>query len=817
MAKKKKKYNRQTKLAQIEKKTKPTSGKTAKNLTQPKKTKPKTKTGKSVLKSRRRFKLSLKKIIAVTLIALVAIFILVVGFFIRDLPSPTKLSSPDLAVSTIIMDRNQVPLYEIYGDTNRNPIPLSELPEHLIWATISIEDKAFYRHWGFSFQGITRAVRTNLFGSGLQGGSTITQQLVKVGLLTPERTWQRKLKEAFLTVGTELTYSKDEILEMYLNHIPYGGTAWGVEAAANTYFDKSARDLSLAEAALLAGLPAAPSRFSPYGSNPELSRARQQEVLRRMVEEGYITQEQADAARDEEIKFATKSISIRAPHFALYLKDLLTEKYGQQTVERGGLRVITSLDIDLHESLQASLSAEIASLERYDVGNGAALVTKPNTGEILSMIGSKNYFDQEGDGQVNVVLRQRQPGSSIKPINYAIGLELKRFTAGTMWLDVPTCFQVAGQRDYCPRNYDNGFRGPVHTRYALGNSYNIPAVKALATIGLEDFIATASAMGINSFQDPTRYGLSLTLGGGEVTMMEMATAFGVLANQGVKIPLQPILEIKDWQGNVLESYDPFQAIAALDNLTQAEDTQEPGSFVELSLTGLQTKFERILHRAPAYIIGQIMADNSARIDAFGGRSELVIPNQVVAAKTGTTNNLRDNWTVGFTPEYLTIVWVGNNDNSPMNRSLVSGVTGAAPIFNDIMSFILQGKESITPQRPTDVISRPICSISGLVSNPDRPCATREELFWDGTEPGVFDNSQREIWVKEDSGLRPGEGDEEGLTARMHTILSDPTYQDYCLDCPKPLNEEGQEINQPTFVLYPLRPNPLTIREVEREF
>lgn len=818
MAKTKKPYNKKTKLSEISQKKKMAKKKSSQSKStaaskKKKKTNKRKLTGKLTLGSV--FKLVFSSKLKILLVLILSLLLLLGGLtfaFIQDLPSPRSLSTNELAVSTVIMDRNQVPLYEIYGDTNRSPLALEELPEHLIWATLSIEDKDFYKHWGFSVQGIIRALRSNLTGASLQGGSTITQQLVKVGLLSPERTWQRKVREAFLTVGTELNYSKDEILEMYLNHIPYGGTAWGVEAAAKTYFDKSARDLTLAESALIAGLPAAPSRFSPF-SNPELSKARQAEVLRRMVEEGYISQEEADEAREQRLRFSTRAIPIRAPHFSMYIKDYLTEKYGQQTVERGGLRVTTTLDIQLHEAFQASLSSEIADLERHRVGNAAALVTKPNTGEILAMIGSKNYFDLDNDGQVNVVTRQRQPGSAIKPINYAVGLELKRFSAGTMWLDVPTCFRVVGQSDYCPRNYDFSFRGPVQTRFALGNSYNIPAVKALATNGLEDFIATASAMGIESYTNPDNYGLSLTLGGGEVNMLEMATAFGVLANQGVKVPLQSILEIRDWQGNLLESFEAEAVTQGLANLTEEEANQSPGASVEIEHTGLVSLIERVLHRAPSYIINDILADNSARSDAFGAGSALVIPNQNVSVKTGTTNNLRDNWTVGYTPEYLVTVWVGNNDNSPMNQAVVSGVTGAAPIFNDIMSYLLADKEAITPDRPQDIVIRPICWISGLVSHPDRPCETRQELFWSGTEPGVFDDSYREIWVKEDTGFIPEPGDEDGLTLRSHLILSDPTIQNYCVDCARPREEaeedeeQGEEIKEPTFVYYPLSRRP----------
>lgn len=763
--------------------------------------------GKAKKKTPRKKRFRVVGRVAKTLIALILILGLSVVslllFLFRDLPSPTNLTSQDYPVSTVIYDRHGRTLYEIYGDTNRHPVTLGEIPDYVEWATIAIEDKHFYRHGGFSAQGIVRAVKNNLFSDSLQGGSTITQQLVKVGLLTPERTFKRKLKEAVLTLGTELIYSKDEILEMYLNHIPYGGTAWGIEAAAQTYFDKPAQELTLAESALLAGLPAAPTRFSPFGVNPELAQDRQDEVLRRMVEDGYITEVEASQAMDQELVFATKAIPIYAPHFSLYVKDLLTEQYGQQMVERGGLRVTTSLDLELQEVFQASVAAEIAALEGYQVGNGATVVTKPGTGEIIAMVGSKDYFNTEDDGQVNVTLRQRQPGSSIKPINYAIGLELQKFTAGTMWLDVPTCFQVLGQADYCPKNYDGSFRGPVQTRQALANSYNIPAVKALAVNNLETFVASASAMGIESFQNPDRYGLSLTLGGGEVTMLEMATAFGVLANQGIKVPLQPILKVTDWQGNVIQEYSAAQATETLAKLNQSRLHQKPGSELSFDGTDYRTTFRRILHRAPAYIISDILADNNARAAAFGTRSELVIPNQIVSVKTGTTNNLRDNWTIGYTPDYLTAVWVGNNDNSPMNPYVVSGVTGAAPIFNDIMSFLLTDTEATKAARPDDVVSRPICRTSGLVSHPDRPCEVREELFWRGTEPSSFDTTRREIWVKNDTGFEPEPGDVDNLKLEEHTVLSDLLTQDYCVDCARPVDEEGKAVPKVTTVSYPI--------------
>ena len=486
---------------------------------------------------------------------LMALLLLVAGigviYLLRDVPSPRRLTSREnFAVSTQIFDRYDKLLYEIFADENRTPVNIDTLPPHVLQATVATEDQRFYSHFGFDLMGIIRAVKNNLEGKPVEGGSTITQQLVKNALLTPERSFKRKLKEAVLAVATEILYSKKEILEMYLNYISYGGTAVGIEAAAQQYFDKPSRDLTLAEAALLAGLPQAPSRYSPFGSNPLSSKNRQAEVLKRMVEDGYITDAQAQTAKAEILPLALSKTDIQAPHFVFYVRDLLYQKYGVDTVEKGGLRVHTTLDLDIQNQAQASLSAEINKLERYRVSNGAAMVVKPNTGEILAMVGSRDYFDTPHDGQVNVTLAQRQPGSSIKPIMYATALQQKILNPGTILLDVPTCFAVPNQKTYCPKNYDGTFKGPVTVRAALGNSLNIPAVKSLKALGLETFIDQANQMGITSWIDPSNYGLSLTLGGGEVRMIDMAQSFGVLANQGVKVPLTPILKIDDYQGKV---------------------------------------------------------------------------------------------------------------------------------------------------------------------------------------------------------------------------------------------------------------------------
>ncbi len=602
---------------------------------------------------------------------------------------------------------------------------------------------------------------------------------------------------------------------MYLNYIPYGGTAVGIEAAANLYFNKSASELTLVESSLLAGLPKAPSTYSPFGAYPEKAKLRQKEVLRRMLEDGYINEDQLNEVENETLVYALKKTDIKAPHFVFYVIDLLQKEYGEDMVKTGGLRVTTTLDLDLQEVAQASVSAEIDNLASLKVSNGAALITKPNTGEILAMIGSKNYFDTEHDGQVNVTIALRQPGSSIKPIMYATTFQEKTLNPGSMLLDIPTCFKVAGQKDYCPKNYTGGFAGPVTVRKSLGNSLNIPAVKALSTIGVEKFIEQAKKMGISNWLDPSQYGLSLTLGGGEVRMVDMATAFGVLANQGVKVPSTAILEIKNYKGEVLHVVDLEARKKALLAMTENENIEQ------------ETELERVMRRAPAYLTAHIMQDNNARLMAFGSNSQLVIKDKVVSAKTGTTNDLKDNWTVGFTPEFLSIVWVGNNDNSSMSY-LASGVTGAAPIWNDIMSYILENEQIIWPERPSDVKMGYVCQTGmpvdrGLGNNrndwdnintsditvkfneqkqiyltetdPAQTCqASSQELYWEESLPSYSGSFQKEFWIRSETGLPPSIGEEaDDLVLELHQFYYDPVTSLYCADCKRPINEETGEV------------------------
>ncbi|OGH39119.1 MAG: hypothetical protein A3B44_01700 [Candidatus Levybacteria bacterium RIFCSPLOWO2_01_FULL_38_21] len=700
----------------------------------------------------------LRKRYAILLIPLLILFIIFYIYILRDLPSPTRLASTNVPQSTQIFDRNGNLLFTIYAQKNQTFIPLSSIPKYMQEATIAIEDKDFYQHGPIDVRGIARSVISITLRHQIQGGSTITQQLVKNSLLTPERTILRKVKEILLAFATESLYSKSQILEMYLNQTPYGGTAWGVEAASQTYFGKHAKDLTLSESALLAALPEAPTTYSPFGSHPELAKKRQEEVLRKMYQEKYITKKGLDKTLEEQLHYRNLSNAIKAPHFVLYVKDLLIKKYGEKAVEQGGLKVTTSLDLSIQGMAQASVSAEIANLKYSRVTNGAALVTNPATGEILAMVGSHDYFDMANDGNVNVTIALRQPGSSIKPINYAVGL-LNGYTAATPFIDRRVCFPNPGHPPYCPVNYDGKFHGVLQVRQALANSINIPAVKMLKLNGVPKMIATASAMGITTFNDPSRYGLSLTLGGGEVTMVDMATAFGVFANGGYKIPLHPILKVTDSKGKVLEEYKP------------------PPS----PIFG-----KKILPEGVAFIISDILSDNQARAMEFGTNSPLRIGNLPVAVKTGTTNDFRDNWTIGYAPSYVVVVWVGNNDNTPMS-GLVSGITGAAPIWHDIMENLLKGKPAQPFQRPLSIIQKAVCSDTGSVPGKDNACKTRFEYFIRGTESGLKANAliqNQDVFVNKDTQEQAKEGD-PNTELKNQTVLKDATGDTYCITCTHP--------------------------------
>jgi len=707
-------------------------------------------------------------------------FVIVIATFVslvstlRKLPSLSKLSAYEIPQTTKIFDRNGALLYEIYTDQNRTLIHLPDVPLYLRQATIAIEDKDFYRHAGINpVGGVMRAIKEMIFKKQLQGGSTITQQLIKTALLTPQRTLERKFKEVILAFWAEQLYSKDQILEMYLNQVPYGGTAWGVEAAAQTYFGKSVAELTLAEAALLAGLPAAPTTYSPFGAHPELAKSRQEHVLTRMLEDGFISPEEKSEALDQELVFRQQKTDIKAAHFVMYVKEKLVEKYGEKIVEQGGLRVTTTLDLPMQEMAEEVVASEVAKLAKLRVGNGAALITRPPTGEILAMVGSKEYFATDS-GNFNVTTALRQPGSAIKPLNYAVGLETKKVNPATLFLDTPICFNVPGQKPYCPNNYDGNFHGPVQLRFALGNSFNIPAVKMMALNKVETVIASASAMGISTFKDPSRYGLSLTLGGGEVTMLDMATAFGVFANTGIRKDPIAILTVVDTNNNVLEQYQDPNFVA---------DVHQSISYPSSLLIG----GERVLSAETSFLISHILLDNNARAQMFGSNSLLRIKDRAASVKTGTTDDKVDNWTIGYTPNFLAVVWVGNNDNTPMHPTLTSGVTGAAPIWNKIMTEVVANQPDLWPKQPPDIVGVQICSLSGNAppnSDPnagDRGCSTRYEYFIKGTVPSNAEVLKKAVVIDKGTNKIAPTGQVENVETQEKQIVSD-MFGSYCLDC-----------------------------------
>ncbi len=664
---------------------------------------------------------------------LIPIVLFVYIYIFKDLPSPKSLSSQPVPLTTHIRDRYGTELYKIYRQQNRTLVKLSDLPKDLVHAVLSIEDKNFYRHKGFSIQGITRALINNLKSCNrsvftcrlnAQGGSTITQQLVKTSLLSSERTFQRKLRELVLSLWVETIYSKDQILEMYLNRVSFGGSAYGIEEASQTYFGKSSIELNLSEASLLAGLPASPTTYSPFGAHPELAKTRQKEVLRRMVEDQHITWDKAEESSATELQFIPPSQTIKAPHFVMFVKEMLSQKYGPELVEQGGLDVTTSLDLGVQEQAQKIVFEETAKIAHLNVSNGATLITNPATGDILAMVGSRNYFDIKNDGNVNVTIAERQPGSSIKPLNYALALS-RGFTPASIIDDSPITYKTPGQPPYSPTNYDRRYHGRVSLRTALGSSYNIPAVKLLSANGVSDMVEMGQKLGITTWDDPSRYGLSLTLGGGEVTMLDMTTLYGVFANYGKKVAHHPILSVKDASGNILEKFDcPISLNPTRDILT--------AQAVEALVTEITTcPAEEVLDPKIAFLITDILSDNTARTPAFGPRSDLVIPNYQVAVKTGTTNSLRDNWTIGFTQKYLVAVWVGNNNNSPMSY-IASGVTGASPIWKKIMQSLVSHDPPVTFTAPPGLAKLPICTLTGQLAC--KACPYRMEYFTQGTEP-----------------------------------------------------------------------------------
>ena len=592
---------------------------------------------------------------------------------VKVLPDPGRLSDRAIAQSTKIYDRTgEVLLYEIHGEEKRTVVPLDRIPQTVQQATLTAEDIHFYSHPGLDIRGIFRALVVNISrGSISQGGSTITQQLVKNSILSSERTWSRKLKEAILAVLIERRFTKNEILELYLNQIPYGSNAYGVQAAAQTYFSKNTDELTLAEAATLAALPKAPSY---YWSHKEDLTERKEWILDRMAEAGFASPEDAAKAKKEELIFATPAYGITAPHFVMNVREYLDEKYGKEFVEAGGLTVITTLDAQLQEHAETVIREGSARNEKLVYAKNAALVAiDPQTGDVLAMVGSRDYRDVKNDGNVNVTLRPRQPGSAFKPFVYATAFK-KGYTPNTVLFDVFTEFNVKCNPDgspgsgianprecYHPKNYDDMVRGPVSLRTALAQSLNIPAVKLLYLAGISDSIRTAQDLGISTLTNPKRYGLSLVLGGGEVTLFEMTSALGAFGQDGVRHPPRSILQVKNAEGEILEH--------AKESSIQAIDTEV------------------------ARAINDILSDNDARVPAFSPSSALHVPGRTVAVKTGTSQDYRDAWTIGYSNTITAGVWVGNNDNSSMSQDSIS-VMIAAPLWRQFMDGALKERPAV---------------------------------------------------------------------------------------------------------------------------
>ncbi|MBP7967531.1 PBP1A family penicillin-binding protein [Candidatus Woesebacteria bacterium] len=656
------------------------------------------------------FKISRQKLVLYLIVGVIGMvifgYIAALGLFAwygRDLPQPGKLSE-SRGNSTIFYDRNGKIIYEMFKDKNRVPVNVDDISKYLMDATVAIEDKRFYQHKGISEYGIMRAAFNNLIGNP-QGGSTITQQLIKNVLLTSERRLSRKIKEAILAYQVENKYTKKEILGMYLNEAPYGGTFSGVGSAAMGYFAKSPKDLTLIEAAILAGLPQNPPRFSPFIGEKDAWKGRTKDVLRRMREDSYITEaeEEKALAQIDKVKFQSARVNINAPHFIFYIKRQIEEQYGAALLNNG-VKVMTTLDLELQQKAEKIVKDEIADLKDYKVGNGALVATDPTNGEIITYVGSYDYND-DSFGKFDVVSQaNRQPGSTLKPIEYAAAFE-KGYTPATIMMDVKTTFANQGDEDYIPVNYDGKYRGPVQVRFALGNSLNVPAVKMLAMIGIHDFMERAYTMGLDSME-PTqenmnKLGLSASLGGGETTLLHLAQAYGVFANGGKKVDLEGVLEISDFNGkNIFKKSKP--------------------------------KEKEVLSSEISFLISHILSDNNARFDTFGASSYLVIPGKTVAVKTGTTNDKRDNWAVGYTKNIVLGVWVGNNDNSAMNQKISSGATGASPIWHDVMVELLKKYKDGIIDKPEKVKAVEIDSYLGGLPKDGSP--KRSEYFIEGTEP-----------------------------------------------------------------------------------
>lgn len=643
------------------------------------------------------------KIALILKLFILGFFVIVLGFFsvffyyAKDFPRPEKFTERPYVQSTKIYDRTgETLLYEMYGEEKREIVPLNQISDYLKEAVISTEDASFYNHHGLDFKGLMRAISINLkLKKRAQGASTITQQLIRSSFLTTEKSAERKIREIILTLELERKYSKNQILEWYLNQIPFGSNTYGAEAASKTYFKKSAKDLTLAQSAVLASLIQAPSRLSPYGNRKEDLLKRKNYVLDRMAQENYITKNEAEKAKEEKLEFSEVIRPIKAPHFAIYVKNKLLGKYGERFLQRNGLKVYTSLDWDLQKAAEKAVEENAKINKNYRAYNASLVAINPKTGEILSMVGSKNWFaEPEPKGcdpgfnclfepKVNIAAYRigRQPGSAFKPFAYAAAFK-KGYTSDTALWDVKTNFGTWGAEPYIPQNYDKKFRGVVNLRNALSQSINIPAVKVLYLAGIKETINIAKRLGITTLnQSPSFYGLSLVLGGGEVKLLDITSAYGVFAADGLKVSPTAILKIEDSKGNIIE-----------------KNEKTP---------------KRVIEIQTARLVSDILSDNNARAPMFGYNSSLYFKNYQVAAKTGTTQNYKDAWVIGYSPSIAVGVWAGNNDSSPTNNK--PGIVLAAPIWRQFMENALLKFPKENFKKP-DPISTKKPVLNGQIGN-----------------------------------------------------------------------------------------------------
>lgn len=666
------------------------------------------------------------RIFAVGVLFLAVLFL----YYSKDLPDPNKLLDRNVPESTKIFDRSGGLLYEIHGEYKRTRVNLDQISANLKNATVAIEDKNFYKEGGISISGILRAGITDILSlRRSQGGSTITQQFVKNAILTNNKSWDRKIREAILAIAIDAHFSKDQILQLYLNEVPYGRNAYGAEAAAQTYFGKSAKDLDIAESAYLAAIVQAPTYYSPSGPHKSELDARKNTALSLMREQGYINQDQEKQAKAETVAFSLITNGIKAPHFVLWVEDYLANKYGEKTLEEGGLKVYTTLDPKLQQIAESVVKADVdKESKKYNANNAALVAIDPKTGQILAMVGSKDYFGKPEpagcspgknclfEPNVNVALSQRQPGSSFKP--YVYGTAFKKgfnYAPASMLIDVVTNFGTFNGKAYIPHNYNDQSYGPLPMRKTMAGSLNVPAVKTLALVGVDNATQTAHDLGITS--PLADCGLSLVLGGCEVRLLDHVAAYSVIANEGIKNQATPIMKVEDKDGKTLEEF--------------------------------QSNPQNVLDPQDAYELISIMTDNDARSFIFGANSPLILPDRVVAAKTGTTQNWHDGWTLGFTPSLAAGVWAGNNDGTLLKKG-ADGVVVAAPIWHNFMQQALAGTPAESFAVPSGIQKVVVDEMSGKLPTDATP-NTKTETFADYAVPTTYDDVHVKIGLDSATG------------------------------------------------------------------